>query len=340
MKKILTLTLAALMLLTSLASCRMPEKQDPFKEILEENPDMELPKSEVMEVDPDTVPKYEIEDTLQNYDEESTIELPASGDYAAGELVVKYKIYDYNKENVAIVSVENHSEQPLTIRLKGHCEDTLEEKTKTISRTFYGFAAGWQNYFVFPAQMEFDEFWYELEFEPYEGETYGQYMTNLEWQEIGLTHWKHEKDGRVMMIMMWMYDWIAKEEAKYAAHYVLLNGDGEIVFMDAEEAVNLAQKDLDGLGPNTPDSGWKRSPLHYMLEVDHNANFHDLGMTYDNSFGSCCSTYPTSDAYESSGYELPEKYQGAFGIVCFTGVWGEDTPTSEQPPDRSLYISY
>ena len=340
MKKLLTLTLAALMLLTTLTSCRMPEKKDPFKEILEENPDMELPKSEVMEVDPDTVPKYEINDVITEYDDEATFELPASGDYAAGELVVKYKIYDYNKENVTIVSVENHSEQPLTIRLKGHCEDTLQEKTKSISRTFYGFAAGWQNYFVFPAQMEFDEFWYELEYETYDGTTYGQYMTNLEWQEIGLTHWKHEKDGRVMMIMMWMYDWIAKEEAKYAAHYVLLNGDGEIVFMDAEEAVNLAQKDLDGLGPNTPNSGWKRSPLYYMLEVDHNANFHDLGMTYDNSFGSCCSTYPASDAYESSGYELPEKYQGAFGIVCFTGVWGEDTPQSEQPPDRSLYISY
>ena len=50
MKKLLTLTLAALMLLASLISCRMPEREDPFKEILEENPEMELPKSEVMEV--------------------------------------------------------------------------------------------------------------------------------------------------------------------------------------------------------------------------------------------------------------------------------------------------
>ena len=56
MKKIFTLSLVTVLLLTTLTSCRMPEKKDPFKEILEENPDMELPKSEVMEVDPEDIP--------------------------------------------------------------------------------------------------------------------------------------------------------------------------------------------------------------------------------------------------------------------------------------------
>ena len=40
MKKILTITLAAALLLASLTSCRMPERTDPFKEILEENPEI------------------------------------------------------------------------------------------------------------------------------------------------------------------------------------------------------------------------------------------------------------------------------------------------------------
>ena len=66
MKKIISLTLAALMLLTALTSCRMPAREDPFKEILEENPEMELPKSEVMEVDPDTIPKDEINDVIED----------------------------------------------------------------------------------------------------------------------------------------------------------------------------------------------------------------------------------------------------------------------------------
>ena len=64
MKKLLSLTLAALLLLTFLTSCRMPEKQDPFKEILEENPEMELPKSEVMEVAPVDPVDFHFEDVI------------------------------------------------------------------------------------------------------------------------------------------------------------------------------------------------------------------------------------------------------------------------------------
>ena len=67
MKKIIALSLAVLMLLTALTSCRMPEVKDPFKEILEENPDMELPKSEVMEVDPEDIPQYELFQTYARH---------------------------------------------------------------------------------------------------------------------------------------------------------------------------------------------------------------------------------------------------------------------------------
>ena len=175
MKKLISLTLATV-LLCALTSCRMPERTDPFKEILEENPDMELPKSEVMEVDPESIPKYEIEDSLSNYEAEMTFDIPVEGDHAAGTLVVKYQIYDfaYEDRNVAVVSVENHSTQALTVHIDGLCENTLEGKTKSITRSFEGFAAGWQNYFIFDPKAEFDEFSYEINFEYYDGETYAR----------------------------------------------------------------------------------------------------------------------------------------------------------------------
>ena len=88
MNKMILLALAALMLLSAVTACRMPEKKDPFKEILEGNPDMELPKSEVMEIDPEDAPKYEINDVVDGYEGTEIIPLPAVGDYAAGELVV------------------------------------------------------------------------------------------------------------------------------------------------------------------------------------------------------------------------------------------------------------
>jgi hypothetical protein len=114
-----------------------------------------------MEVDPESIPTFVINDTLSNYEEEMTFDIPAEGDHAAGKLVVKYKIYDfaYEDRNVAIVSVENHSTQALTVSIDGVCENTLEGKTKRITRSFEGFAAGWQNYFIFDPKAEFDEFY-------------------------------------------------------------------------------------------------------------------------------------------------------------------------------------
>ena len=333
MKKLLTLTLASALLLTSLTSCRLPEKKDPFKEILEGNPEIELPKSEIMEVDPESIPQYEVHDVIKDYDSEECIETDD------GQIVVKYKICKYETQNVAVVSIENRSEQALTLSIKGICQDTLQGKSKTISRTFYGFAAGWQNYFVFPAQMEFDEFSYQLDYEPYEGETYGQYLTNLGWADIGLAHWRFEAPGRTMLMMVWLYDWIAKQPCNYAAHYVLFDKNGEILVLDMEDVTHMAQQDQNHLGEDLGGID-ARSMLSYMLEIDPAADFNKLGFTYNNSFGANCAYYPAKDAYQSSGYQLPEKYRNSYGIVCFTGLWDDEAPKSQIPPFQSLYQSY
>ena len=339
MNKILAFTLAALMILASLTSCRT-EIHDPFKEIMEENPDMELPKSDVMEVDPDSVPKYEINDVIEYYDSEETFLIPETEIYAEGDLVVKYKICTYKDENVAIMSIENHSDQPLTLSIKGICDNTLEEKTKTINREFVGFAAGWQNYFVFPPQMEFDEFTYELEFEVYEGKTYGQYVGDLEWGGISLCSWPSGggKLNGVAMEMMFFYDWLGKssESCYYGCHFVLFDSKGEIIVLEMDDATRLEQKGADSLGAISPTSGWYRSPLHYTIGTDPNARYDQLGMTYDNSNGTCCAYFPASDAKKASGYELPAPYQDAYGIVCFTGMWSSST-SWQDTPDNPLY---
>ncbi|MBQ7337601.1 MAG: hypothetical protein IJW40_04000 [Clostridia bacterium] len=339
MKKLLTLTLAAIMLLTSLISCRM-ETHDYFGEAMEENPEIELPKSDVMEIDPEDIPQYEINDSIKEYDKEETFEIPETEEYAAGELIVKYKICEYKEENVAIVSVENHSDQPLTISINGLCEDTLEGRSKTIQREFVGFAAGWQNYFVFPPQFCFDEFSYELEFEVYEGKTYGQYVGNLEWGDIALIRWPDAKEelNAVAMEMMFFYDWLGKssESCYYGCHFVLFDSNGEILVLEMDDATRLEQKGCDSLGPLSPTTGWYRSPLHYTIGVDPTAKYDELGFTYNNSNGKNCAYFPASDAYEASGYKLPDPYQDAYGIVCFTGLWSSDIAWNEIP-DNPLY---
>ncbi len=340
MKKLLTLTMAAVLLLAALTSCRM-EVHDYFQEEIEKNPELgDLPQSDVMKPDPDDIPQYEINDPLTNYEDEKTFEIPATDEHEAGELVVKYKICEYKKENVAIVSVENHSDQALTIKIDGMCEDTLEGNVKTISREFKGFAAGWQNYFVFPPQFCFDEFSYDLEFEAYQGKTYGQLVGGLEWGDIALVRWPSGGGSLngVALEMMFFYDWLGKssESCYFGCHFVLFDSEGKIVVMEMSDATQLEQKGADSLGPLSPTSGWYRSPLHYTIGVDKDARYDKLGATLNNSNGTNCAYFPAADATKASGYELPDPYKNAFGIVCFTGMWSSDT-SWQDTPDNSLY---
>ena len=339
MKKLLTLTLAALMLLTSLTSCRMPEKKDPFKEILEQNPDMELPKSEVMEVDPDTIPKYEIEDSVKDYDDEQVIEIPADGDLPGGELVVKYKICNYGDNNLALVSVENHSEQALSISIDGVCENTLEERSKTINREFEGFAANWQNYFVFYPTMEFDEFSYEINFEPYDGETYGQYVTNLEWDGIWLDRVNVGADMKTNLMMMWYFDYTGKTANWYSCDYVLFDTNGEI--LDFQSDVNAATsaelnevtqyrtKGADGMSQidHSNPYSWPRNPLYYHFLADPTTAWSEVKIDPTSEYAHWGCPCPARD----TNYTLPEEYQNAYGIVSWTAMWGPNRPTVTLP---------
>ncbi len=308
MKKLLTLALAAALLLAALTSCRM-QTHDYFKEELEKNPDLELPESEVMKPDPEDVPKFEINDSLSNYEEEMTFDIPAEGDHEAGELVVKYKIYDfaYEDRNVAVVSVENHSTQALTVTIDGLCEDTLEGKTKRITRDFEGFAAGWQNYFIFDPKTEFDEFSYDIEFEYYDGETYGQNYQNLEFHDIRL--WRAEFSGPcgIDVQAFWFYDNLGKEGAGFAGGYVLFDENGDVVRCDTEH--------WDWCRAYMPEPGnpyaWKRSPIDVTLGTDNSFLWDDLTNLGQNNFAA------------PSNYEPGEGFAVANGIISFNAMYPE-----------------
>ena len=309
MKKLLTLTLAATMLLASLTSCRMPEKKDPFKEILEENPEIELPKSEIMEVDPESIPTFVINDTLSNYEEEMTFDIPAEGDHAAGKLVVKYKIYDfaYEDRNVAIVSVENHSTQALTVSIDGACENTLEGKTKRITRSFEGFAAGWQNYFIFDPKAEFDEFSYEIDFEYYDGETYGQHYQNLEFVDLRLWRAEFYDPCGIDVFASFFYDYTGEPEGGYAWGYVLFDEFEQVLHCDDDYRDWHKAYTLDQSNPLE----WPRSHTQISIGIDNSFLWSDLQNLGQYNFAS------------PSNYEPGEGFEVANGIVAFNAMYPE-----------------
>ncbi|MBQ7337595.1 MAG: hypothetical protein IJW40_03970 [Clostridia bacterium] len=311
MKKALIVTLTAAMLLTSLTSCRAQEQHDYFADAMEKDPELELPTSEVMEVDPEDLPQFEINDALSNYEEELTFDIPAKGDHAAGELVVKYKIYDFAYEdcNVAIVSVENHSTQALTVSIEGLCENTLEGKTKSITRGFEGFAAGWQNYFIFDPNTEFDEFSYDIDFEYYDGETYGQHYQNLEFVDLRLWSAEFLGDGGIDVYASYFYDYTGEPEGGYAWGYVLFDEFEQVLHCDDDYRDWHLAYTLDKSDPHE----WPRSHTQVFIGTDNSFLWSDLQNLGQYNFAS------------PSNYEPGEGFEVANGIVAFNATYPEIT---------------
>ncbi|MBQ7337833.1 MAG: hypothetical protein IJW40_05170 [Clostridia bacterium] len=158
MKRLLTLTLAILLCLTIFVGCNTPQTP--------QTPD-------------DTNTPEPPEDVIEDYDNENEIEIGGEQSEAGfehtntiGKFVAKDRTYDYQGNNVTILTLENQSEANCTVTI--HAEFLSADGTvlKTETQSFEGFPAGWQNYFVFMPQMKYDTMEYTLEIEQYTGEMY------------------------------------------------------------------------------------------------------------------------------------------------------------------------
>ncbi|MBQ7337835.1 MAG: hypothetical protein IJW40_05180 [Clostridia bacterium] len=158
MKRLLTLTLAILLCLTTFAGCNTPQTP--------QTPD-------------DTNTPEPPEDVIDDYDNENEIEIggeqPEAGSEhtnTVGKFVAKDKTYDYQGNNVTILTLENHSEANCTVTIHAKFLNAYGIVLKTETQSFEGFPAGWQNYFVFIPEMKYDTMEYTLDVKQYTGEMY------------------------------------------------------------------------------------------------------------------------------------------------------------------------
>ena len=331
MKKMWTLFLTAALLLTALTSCRMPEKQDPFKEILEENPEMELPKSEVMELDPEDIPQQQLPEVESGDPDVELIEMDE------GQLAIKHKIFEYKNHNLVVMRVENHSDRDLTLTVKGTCED-IGGQSMTITKKFEGFAANWQNYILFYPEFAFDHFEYEIEYQPFTGEAYSQYIYNLEYDGLWLTP-KYYYDGRPYNVTMhagWTFDYEHNQDAWFAAEYVFFDANGQEDIFEMDTVVLLDFVASDGFSPLTPEHGTYQTILRRTLGVDRNTEWDTLGFSYDNSLGKASVNFPAYDTIVP--YNPPAPFDDFYGLKC----WNAILKYSDQPPlgDTTYFPSW
>lgn len=90
---------------------------------------------------------------------------------------IKAKKYNYEENNVVLLSVENQSENNYTVTVDlTYYDDTGKEITKE-SQSFEGFAANWQKYFLFKPDKAFSSYEYKLTTENFSGECLGNKFT-------------------------------------------------------------------------------------------------------------------------------------------------------------------
>jgi len=103
---------------------------------------------------------------------------------------IKAKKYDYEENNVVLLSVENQSENNYTVTVDlTYYDDAGKEITKE-SQSFEGFAANWQKYFLFKPDKAFSSYEYKLTTENFSGECYGK---NFNFEHTGI------REGRVSL---------------------------------------------------------------------------------------------------------------------------------------------
>lgn len=100
------------------------------------------------------------------YDNETTVD----------GMLVREKKFDYENKNVVILQVTNQTDTDYDLTVRMDMFNEAGEKLGTVEKEFTGFAAGYQNYFLFQPGIAFESFAYTLTTTPFEGTAYAPYV--------------------------------------------------------------------------------------------------------------------------------------------------------------------
>lgn len=131
-------------------------------------------------------------DATAGYEKETVIPIEGEED----GMLVKEAKYNYKSGNVMILNVKNQTAKDYTVTINGTFKDAKGKELKSMTKTFEGFAAEFQNYFVFDPEIAFNSFSYTLTTEPYKGTVFVKYVTQAE-GNLELTQRKSLTDNNI-----------------------------------------------------------------------------------------------------------------------------------------------
>lgn len=131
----------------------------------------------------DTVSTVYIEDPDGSDGEENVSDIVIMGGFE-----VKEKKYHFHNTDHVILFTENKTDKNYTVTVTGTYYDEKGTPLKTEQHTFVGFAAGYENCFLFSPNMTFDSFKYTIDAVKYDGECYAPHV-EMKFSELRECRW-------------------------------------------------------------------------------------------------------------------------------------------------------
>lgn len=200
--------------------------------------------------------------------ESTTSESVVSGEEnvpLSGEFVVKDKKYTFEGNDLVIVSVENKTNKNYSVTVTGTYLDKGGNVLKTETQTFDQYSAGYNGYFMFKPDLQFDKFTYEFKTKESEGPFYAKDMTfkfnGLNERDYYVQEQVEKGDYTMYPVIMSSVSFEYKGDTPIEVYtkWLLLNEKDEIIAVFSKSVL---------VEPNETFEAYFNNVLYYTLEGD------------------------------------------------------------------------
>ena len=147
------------------------------------------------------------------------------------------KKYTYKKRDYLLLDMENQTDKNYTVTVTVRYYNAEGKELRNQKQVFTGWAAGWQNYFLFQSNITFDSYTYTVELKDYAGECYMQdyiALSSIKVKKTRATPLLAQKDYTKYPVISAEIETEVKgsQPLTISGRYVIFDKNGEIYLID------------------------------------------------------------------------------------------------------------
>lgn len=192
--------------------------------------------------------------SIESYDNESKISISNenSTEQVSGDFIVKEKKYTFEGNNLVILDVTNETDKNYSVTVKGTYFDESGKEIKSETQTFDQYSSGYQGYFLFQPNIQFDSFKYTIETKETEGPFYakdiGFKFNGLQEMRVTITEeeMKNNFTKYPTILASFSHSYSGNTEVQAYIKWVLVNENDEIIAVVFKAPWLEPNQSLDG----------------------------------------------------------------------------------------------